>query len=46
MDAYEASLQVDLEVGDDEDDDGAGEGREYLEGHKAGRILKLLAEPK
>ncbi|EAW09180.1 exosome non-catalytic core subunit RRP4 [Aspergillus clavatus NRRL 1] len=43
MAAYEASLQVDLEVGDDEDeDDRRKEGREYLEGDKSQRILELV----
>ncbi|CAL5866584.1 uncharacterized protein PFLUO_LOCUS793 [Penicillium psychrofluorescens] len=42
MGAYEASLQVDLEVGDDgEDEEDRQEGREYLEGSKARRILEL-----
>lgn len=41
MAAYEASLQVDLEVGDDEDDE-HHEGREYLEGSKAQHILELV----
>ncbi|KOC07209.1 exoribonuclease complex, subunit Rrp4 [Aspergillus flavus] len=47
MSAYEASLQVDLEVGDDDDDDDDDrrrEGREYLEGNKARRILELVLE--
>lgn len=45
MDSYQSSLQVDLELGDDEEDEeGTGEGREYLEGHKAQRILELVAE--
>ncbi|KAI9928033.1 hypothetical protein AWENTII_012301 [Aspergillus wentii] len=45
MSSYEASLQVDLEVGDDdEDEDGKREGREYLEGDKAQRILELVLE--
>ncbi|KAB8269614.1 IEC3 subunit of the Ino80 complex, chromatin re-modelling-domain-containing protein [Aspergillus minisclerotigenes] len=45
MSAYEASLQVDLEVGDDDDDDDRRrEGREYLEGDKARRILELVLE--
>ncbi|KAI9040473.1 exosome non-catalytic core subunit RRP4 [Aspergillus affinis] len=45
MGAYEASLQVDLEVGDDDyDDDHRGEGREYLEGSKSRRILELALE--
>ncbi|KAJ5288508.1 Ribosomal protein L27 [Penicillium angulare] len=39
--AYNASLQVDLEVGDDEDED---EGREYLEGMKARRIIELVVK--
>ena len=43
MSAYEASLQVDLEVGDDEDD-GEGEGREYLEGGKARSILGMVTQ--
>lgn len=41
MAAYEESLQVDLEVGDDDEDE-HGEGREYLEGSKAGRILEMV----
>ncbi|CAG7915662.1 unnamed protein product [Penicillium olsonii] len=43
--AYQASLQVDLEVGDDEDeeDEWRQEGREYLQGAKGGRIIQLLA---
>ncbi|EAL92980.1 hypothetical protein LV164_002519 [Aspergillus fumigatus] len=42
MRAYDASLQVDLEVGDDEDEDERRrEGREYLEGTKASGILAL-----
>ncbi|OOF98531.1 hypothetical protein ASPCADRAFT_512788 [Aspergillus carbonarius ITEM 5010] len=45
MGAYEASLQVDLEVGDEEDEDDRGkEGREYLEGGKARRILDLVLQ--
>jgi exosome complex component RRP4 len=42
--AYEASQQVDLEVGDDEDeeDEWRQEGREYLEGVKARRIIELV----
>ena len=43
MSAYEASLQVDLEVGDDEDE-GEGEGREYLEGGKARSILGMVTQ--
>ncbi|KAL2862953.1 exosome non-catalytic core subunit RRP4 [Aspergillus lucknowensis] len=42
--AYDASLQVDLEQGGDEDDDEDGrqrEGREYLEGSQARRIIQL-----
>jgi exosome complex component RRP4 len=39
--AYEASQQVDLEVGDDDEDE-YSEGREYLEGSKARRILELV----
>lgn len=41
MAAYDASLQIDLEVGDDEDDEDElyQEGREYLEGAKSRRIL-------
>ncbi|KAJ5463544.1 Ribosomal protein L27 [Penicillium sp. IBT 31633x] len=44
MTAYEASLQVDLEIGDDEDeeDEWRQEGREYLEGTKARQILELV----
>lgn len=42
MAAYEASLNVDLEMGDDEDDyEGTQEGREYLEGRKARSILEM-----
>ena len=41
--AYEASLQVDLEVGDYDEDD-RQEGREYLEGSKSRRILELVLE--
>ncbi|KAJ5114634.1 Ribosomal protein L27 [Penicillium alfredii] len=46
--AYEASLQVDLEVGDDEDDEDEWrqEGREYLEGTKAQRVLELAMQDK
>jgi exosome complex component RRP4 len=45
MRAYDASLQVDLEVGDDEDEDERRrEGREYLEGVKASGILALAME--
>ncbi|PYI00391.1 hypothetical protein BO78DRAFT_465354 [Aspergillus sclerotiicarbonarius CBS 121057] len=45
MGAYEASLQVDLEVGDEEDEEDRGkEGREYLEGGKARRILDLVLQ--
>lgn len=48
MGAYEASLQVDLEVGDDEDDEDElhQEGREYLEGAKARRILEVVIHGK
>lgn len=44
--AYEASLQVDLEVGDDEDeeDEWRQEGREYLEGVKARQIIELVVQ--
>ncbi|BCR91665.1 exosome non-catalytic core subunit RRP4 [Aspergillus chevalieri] len=43
MTAYEACLNVDLEMGDDEDDDeGTQEGREYLEGRKARSILEMV----
>lgn len=43
--AYEASLQVDLEVGNgDDDEEDRGEGREYLEGSKSRRILELVLE--
>lgn len=41
MGAYNASLQVDLEMSDEEDED---EGREYLEGHKTGRILRVITQ--
>ena len=45
--SYAASLQVDLEVGDeDEDDDIRQEGREYLEGAKSRRILELVMQQK
>ncbi|GKZ37434.1 exosome non-catalytic core subunit rrp4 [Aspergillus brasiliensis] len=45
MGAYEASLQVDLEVGDEEDEEDRGkEGREYLEGDKSRRILDLVLQ--
>jgi exosome complex component RRP4 len=46
--AYDASLQVDLEVGDDEDeeDEWRQEGREYLEGAKARRIIELVVQPR
>lgn len=40
--AYEASLQVDLEIGVDEDDDERAEGREYLEGSKSDGILRTV----
>ncbi|KAL3436018.1 IEC3 subunit of the Ino80 complex, chromatin re-modelling-domain-containing protein [Aspergillus tetrazonus] len=41
--AYDASLQVDLEQGDDYDEDGRQrEGREYLEGIQAKRIIQLV----
>lgn len=43
MAAYESSLQVDLEIGDDEDDE-RHEGREYLEGSKAQLILELVVQ--
>lgn len=44
MRAYDASLQVDLEVGDEDDEDERRrEGREYLEGDKASGILALVA---
>ncbi|KAJ5667978.1 Ribosomal protein L27 [Penicillium maclennaniae] len=48
MGAYEASLQVDLEVGDDEydEDELHQEGREYLEGVKARRILEVVIHGK
>ncbi|KAL4971563.1 IEC3 subunit of the Ino80 complex, chromatin re-modelling-domain-containing protein [Aspergillus desertorum] len=43
MAAYDASLQVDLEQGDDYDEDGRQrEGREYLEGTQAKRIVHLV----
>lgn len=48
MAAYEASLQVDLEMGDDEDDDEIHgvrrEGREYLEGDKASYIVAAVLQ--
>ncbi|KAL3470806.1 IEC3 subunit of the Ino80 complex, chromatin re-modelling-domain-containing protein [Aspergillus californicus] len=42
--AYEASLQIDLEQGDEDfDEDGRQrEGREYLEGSQARRIIQLV----
>lgn len=40
--AYEASLQVDLEIGGYEDEEDNREGREYLEGTKSGRILEVM----
>ncbi|KAJ5118573.1 Exosome complex component rrp4 [Penicillium atrosanguineum] len=47
MGAYEASLQVDLEVGDDDDEDELHqEGREYLEGAKARHILEVVIHGK
>ncbi|KAJ6111646.1 Ribosomal protein L27 [Penicillium sp. IBT 18751x] len=48
MGAYEASLQVDLEVGDDDydEDELHQEGREYLEGAKARRILEVVIHGK
>lgn len=42
--AYEASLQVDLEMGDDNEDEDDKEGREYLEGAKSRRILELVMQ--
>jgi exosome complex component RRP4 len=43
MGAYEASLQVDLEVGDEDDEEEIRqEGREYLEGAKSRRILEVV----
>jgi exosome complex RNA-binding protein Rrp4 len=45
MRAYEASLQIDLEMAPDEDEDDderRREGREYLGGTKARRILELI----
>lgn len=45
--SYAASLQVDLEVGDDdEEEEIRQEGREYLEGAKARRILELVMQRK
>ncbi|OQE29446.1 hypothetical protein PENSTE_c002G08881 [Penicillium steckii] len=45
--AYDASLQVDLEVGDDDEVEASRhEGREYLEGAKARRILELTLHEK
>jgi exosome complex component RRP4 len=46
--AYDVSLQVDLEIGDDEDeeDEWRQEGREYLEGVKARRIIELVLQQK
>lgn len=44
--SYAASLQVDLEVGDDDEEEIRQEGREYLEGAKARRILELVMQRK
>lgn len=46
MRAYEASLQVDLEMADDEEegDEGRRVGREYLGGEKARRILEYVLQ--
>lgn len=46
MATYNASLEVDLEIGDDEDeeDEWRQEGREYLEGAKAQQILELVKQ--
>ena len=55
MEAYNASLQIDLEMDDHDDDDDddnnyaigrKGEGEEYLEGVKAGKILALVLRQK
>jgi exosome complex component RRP4 len=44
MSAYDASQEVDLEIGDEEDeeDEWRQEGREYLEGAKAQQILEYV----
>lgn len=43
--AYDASLQVDLEVGDDNDEDElVEEGKEYLEGSKSLRLVELVVQ--
>lgn len=42
--AYDASLQVDLEMGDYDEDDDHNEGREYLEGAKSRRILEVAMQ--
>lgn len=41
--AYEVSQHVDLEIGDDDEELG-NEGRNYLEGGKASRIIELMVE--
>ncbi|KAE8395373.1 IEC3 subunit of the Ino80 complex, chromatin re-modelling-domain-containing protein [Aspergillus alliaceus] len=47
MSAYEASLQVDLEIGEEDEEEYQGrEGREYLEGNKARSILEQVLERK
>ncbi|KAJ5726436.1 Ribosomal protein L27 [Penicillium malachiteum] len=42
--AYRASLQVDIEMGDDDDEE--DEGREYLEGSKARQIIEIVLHGK
>jgi exosome complex component RRP4 len=47
MRAYEASLQVDLEMADDDEDidERRRQGREYLGGTKAWRITEMVLQP-
>ncbi|KAJ5613505.1 Ribosomal protein L27 [Penicillium herquei] len=42
--AYRASLQVDIEMGDDDEEE--DEGREYLEGSKARQIIEIVLHGK
>ncbi|EEH23434.1 hypothetical protein PABG_05645 [Paracoccidioides brasiliensis Pb03] len=45
MKAYEASMEIELEVGDDGSVGEGGEGREYLGGEKARRVVKAALRP-